>query len=198
MAIDDFFKQDGRLAAVLSHYAPRAGQIELAESIEEAINNSEHLIAEAGTGIGKTFSYLIPSLAHDKSVLISTATKHLQEQVFFKDMPLVEKIFNRKFSACLLKGRANYLCLSRYETLLSSTQPLSKKHHQYLKQIENWQAKTTSGDLAEILVLTEADGFFQKKITSTVDNCLGSDCPRFSDCYVQKVREQAKKSQPNA
>lgn len=195
MSIDSYFSATGRLAEIIPQYAPRQGQIELAERIDDSICNSQHLIAEAGTGIGKTFSYLIPSLARDKSVLISTATKHLQEQLYFKDMPLVEAVFAKKFTVCLLKGRSNYLCIQRYQDLLASQQPLTKKHLGYLKKIENWCDSTLSGDLSEIIVFAENDIPLQKKITSTVDNCLGSDCAHFNDCFVQKVREQAKQSQ---
>lgn len=195
MSVERYFKENGKLAEIIPHYAPRQGQIDLANAIDDCIQDGQHLIAEAGTGIGKTFSYLIPSLADDKSVLVSTATKHLQEQLFFKDMPLVEKLFDKKFSVCLLKGRANYLCLLRYKNLLDSQQPLTKKQLKILKKIEDWQDKTLFGDLSEVVVFSEEDSYFQKKITSTVDNCLGSDCAYFNDCFVQKIREKAKKSQ---
>ncbi len=192
--VTDFFKQGGGLSDTLLHFELRAGQVELVEAIEKTLAERTHLVAEAGTGIGKTFAYLLPTLLHNKKVVISTATKHLQEQIFFKDLPLVEKALNKKVSVCLLKGRSNYFCHYRYEMFLGSAFQLNRKQAKKVGQLQDWADKTTSGDLSEIAVFVEEDYAFKKKITSTTENCLGGECPYFDDCFVQKVREKAKKS----
>ncbi|MPV85464.1 ATP-dependent DNA helicase [Ostreibacterium oceani] len=188
------FAHSGSLAAALSHFEKREGQIELAAAIEQAIKQKNHLLAEAGTGIGKTFAYLIPALLAEKKCLISTATKHLQDQVFFKDLPVVEKLLNRKIAVCLLKGRNNYLCPYRFEQTAQTATALNKKQYQQLQTIREWSEKTTSGDLSEIVTFAADDIGLRSRITSTVDNCLGSECPKYDRCFVQKVREKAKKS----
>ncbi|MBS9781861.1 MAG: ATP-dependent DNA helicase, partial [Gammaproteobacteria bacterium] len=192
--VTDFFKQGGGLSDTLSHFELRTGQVELVEAIEKTLSERTHLLAEAGTGIGKTFSYLLPTLLQNKRVVISTATKHLQEQIFFKDLPLVEKALNKKVSACLLKGRSNYFCHYRYDMFMGSSFVLNKKQAKKVSQVQDWVDKTTSGDLSEIAVFVDEDYAFKKKITSTTENCLGGECPYFDDCFVQKVREKAKKS----
>ncbi|MGY0398887.1 MAG: ATP-dependent DNA helicase [Ostreibacterium sp.] len=193
--VTSLFKKGGGLSNTLSHFELRAGQIELVSAIAQAIDAKHHLIAEAGTGIGKTFSYLLPTLADHKQVFVSTATKHLQDQIFFKDIPIIEKVLERKISACLLKGRRNYFCHYRYESFFSSDVQLNKRQSKKATQIKAWSAKTLSGDLSEITDFIDKDTFFQKKITSTTDNCLGGNCPYFGDCFFQKAREKAKKSE---
>ncbi len=175
--VTDFFKQGGGLSDTLSHFELRTGQVQLVEAIEKTLSDRTHLLAEAGTGIGKTFSYLLPTLLHNKRVVISTATKHLQEQIFFKDLPLVEKALNKKVSACLLKGRSNYFCHYRYDMFMGSSFALNKKQAKKVSQVQDWVDKTTSGDLSEIAVFIDEDYAFKKKITSTTENCLGGEWP---------------------
>ncbi len=190
-----FFQQGGGLSDTLSHFELREGQVQLVEAIETAIDNRQHLIAEAGTGIGKTFAYLLPTLLNKKQVFVSTATKHLQDQIFFKDLPIIEKVIGRKVSACLLKGRSNYFCHYRYETFFQSSFKLSKKQLVKSAKLKEWSEKTTSGDLSEIADFIDEDQSLQKKISSTTENCLAGECPYFDECFVQKVREKAKKSE---
>ncbi|PID66217.1 MAG: helicase [Gammaproteobacteria bacterium] len=192
--VTDFFRQGGGLSDTLPSFELRPGQIELVRAIEKSLSQHTHLVAEAGTGIGKTFSYLLPTLQHDKQVVISTATKHLQEQIFFKDLPLVEKALHKKVSACLLKGRGNYFCHYRYEMFLGSAFQLNKTQAKKVSRLQDWVQQTQSGDLSEIAAFVAEDYAFKKKITSTRENCLNSECPYFDDCFVQKVREKAKKS----
>lgn len=194
-SVTSYFEQGGGLSDTLSHFELRPSQIDLVQAIEAAIAGHNHLIAEAGTGIGKTFSYLLPALLNNQQILISTATKHLQEQIFFKDLPIVETALGKTFSACLLKGRNNYFCHYRYEIFLGSSFQLDKYQAKKVAKLQKWKNETRSGDLAEIAEFVETDYAFKKKITSTTDNCLAGECPYFEDCFVQKVREKAKKSE---
>ncbi len=193
--VSAFFQQGGGLSDTLSHFELREGQVQLVDAIETAIENRQHLIAEAGTGIGKTFSYLLPALFNQKQVFVSTATKHLQDQIFFKDLPIIEKAIGRKVSACLLKGRSNYFCHYRYETFFQSAFKLTKRQSEQSAKLLSWSKKTTSGDLSEVTDFIDEDQAFQKKISSTAENCLAGECPYFDECFVQKVRERAKKSE---
>lgn len=194
-AVSRFFRQGGELSDTLSNFELRPGQVELVEAIETAIHNEQHLLAEAGTGIGKTFAYLLPVLAKKQQVLISTATKHLQDQVYFKDLPIVEKVLGRKVSACLLKGRGNYFCHYRFDEFAATPFGLTQTLEKKISKIRQWSEETLSGDLSEIAAFTEQDLGLKKRITSTTDNCLGGECPSFDRCFLQKVREKAKKSE---
>lgn len=189
------FQQGGGLSDTLSNFELRPGQVELVDAIENAVANKQHLIAEAGTGIGKTFSYLLPTLAQGKKVFVSTATKHLQDQVFFKDLPIVEKVLGRSIAACLLKGRNNYFCHYRFEEFATAPFSLNKKLTQKVAAIRTWSEQTLSGDLSEVAVFTDEDIGFKKRVTSTTDNCLGGECPYFEQCFLQKAREKAKQSE---
>jgi len=188
------FKSGGQLAKGIETFEYRDGQVELVNAIGHTIEEKSHLIAEAGTGIGKTFAYLLPALSTDKKTLVSTATKHLQEQVFFKDLPIIEKIMGKNIATCLLKGRGNYFCHYRFHDFLKTASALNKKHHRIIGNIQSWSEKTLSGDLAEIAEFSAEDIGMQKRITSTTDNCLSGECPYFDSCFVQKNREKAKKS----
>ncbi len=193
--ITSLFKQGGGLSGTLSHFELREGQVELVKAIEKAINNKNHLVAEAGTGIGKTFAYLLPTLGNKKKVFVSTATKHLQEQIFFKDIPIIEEVLGRRVSSCLLKGRSNYFCHYRFNEFFQTSMGMNKALKKKVSKIRDWSEKTLSGDLSEIAEFTEDDIGIQKRITSTTENCLSRDCPYLDDCFVQKVREKAKKSE---
>lgn len=191
-SITSLFEQGGGLSDTLSHFELRAGQVELVEAIEKAINNNTHLVAEAGTGIGKTFAYLLPTLANNKKVFVSTATKHLQEQIYFKDLPIIEKILGRRVSACLLKGRNNYVCRYRFEELYAS-QGLSRAYRKKLDKIRDWLDETLTGDLAEVTEFNEDDAGLLKRISSSAEKCLTRTCDCAEDSFVQKAREKAKK-----
>ncbi len=194
-SITALFQQGGGLSDTLSHFELRAGQVTLVKAIERAIHHKQHLLAEAGTGIGKTFAYLLPTLGAKKQVFVSTATKHLQEQIFFKDIPIIEKVLNRRVSACLLKGRSNYFCHYHFDDFSKTSMGMNRALKGKMQRIRAWSEQTLSGDLAEIAEFTASEQGIQKRITSTTENCLSKDCPYFDDCFVQKVREKARQSE---
>ncbi len=192
--LDSFFSQNGALSKVILGYLPRKSQLEMASSIADAIKAKENLIAEAGTGTGKTFAYLVPAILSQKQVIISTGTKNLQDQLFNKDLPVIRKAISVPFKAALLKGRANYLCPYRLETALNSSFGYSKEDAAALSQIKTWSKRTKIGDISEISDVEENDPIWSQA-TSTVDNCLGQDCPDYSDCFLVKARKKAQESE---
>lgn len=188
--LQSFFSRDGALADILEGYQPRAAQTEMAEAIADAIDDNQHLIAEAGTGTGKTFAYLLPAILSGKKVVISTGTKNLQDQLFNKDLPIIRKALKMPFVAALLKGRSNYLCKYRLQNSLDSSFGFGKEEAAALSKIKSWSRRTKIGDIAEMTGLTEGDPAWYLA-TSTVDNCLGQDCPDYSECFLMKARKKA-------
>jgi ATP-dependent DNA helicase DinG len=188
-----FFSNNGALSTVISGYQARSAQIEMAEAIAEAISKKQHLIAEAGTGTGKTFAYLVPAILSGKKTIISTGTKNLQDQLFNKDLPLIRKAMKRPFLAALLKGRSNYLCTYRLQNALTSTIGFSKEDAGALAKISAWAKRTQSGDIAEMSGVNEGDPIWYQA-TSTPDNCLGQDCPDYAECYLVKARKNAQEA----
>ena len=185
-----FFGDDGTLANIVDGYQARAAQAEMAEAIANAIDANQNLIAEAGTGTGKTFAYLVPAILSDKKVIISTGTKNLQDQLFNKDLPIVRKALKTPFVASLLKGRSNYLCTYRLRNALDSTFGFGKEEVAALGKIKSWSQRTKIGDIAEMSDLNDGDPIWYLA-TSTVDNCLGQDCPDYNGCFLMKARKQA-------
>ncbi len=171
-------------------FSPREQQQELADKVFDAIEERHVLIAEAGTGTGKTFAYLVPALISNKRVIISTGTKTLQDQLFKKDLPVVRDVLKRPVSIALLKGRSNYLCQYRHENTQSEGRFSSRQEIGHLKKITSWSKRTKSGDIAEVTSVPE-DGMIWSKVTSTPDNCLGKECPYFDECFLQKARRKA-------
>ncbi len=192
--LESFFSSDGALSKIISGYLPRKSQFEMATAIALAIKAKENLIAEAGTGTGKTFAYLVPAILSQRQVIISTGTKNLQDQLFNKDLPVIRKAISIPFKAALLKGRANYLCHYRLETALNSSFGYSKEDATALAQIKAWSKRTKVGDISEISDVEENDPIWSQA-TSTVDNCLGQDCPDYSDCFLVKARKKAQESE---
>lgn len=188
-----FFSAAGELAALLPGHTPREAQIEMAEAIANAINDGKHLIAEAGTGTGKTFAYLAPAIRSGKKVVISTGTKNLQDQLFAKDLPAIRKAIKQPFIASLLKGRSNYVCHHRLQNALESTFGFNKEEAQALSKIKSWSARTKTGDISEMSGLSESDPVWYMA-TSTVENCLGQDCPAYSECFLVKARKKAQEA----
>jgi ATP-dependent DNA helicase DinG len=191
--LESFFSSDGSLSTVIQGYLPRASQFEMAEAIAKAIDNKQNLIAEAGTGTGKTVAYLVPAILSGKKVIISTGTKNLQDQLFHKDLPLVREAIATPFNSALQKGRANYLCIYRLESALNTSFGYSKEDAQALSHIKAWSKRTKVGDISEISDVEEADPVWSKA-TSTVDNCLGQECPDYSDCFLVKARKKAQEA----
>jgi ATP-dependent DNA helicase DinG len=178
----------GPFARRLPGFKARAVQSRMAEAVEAALAQRAPLVVEAGTGTGKTFAYLVPALRSGLRVVVSTGTKNLQDQLFFRDLPRVREILAATGRASLLKGRANYLCLYRLHKAQRDA-----RHHpraQQLEAVAEWAHRTESGELAE-LGACGPDDALRPWITSTADNCLGSQCPDFAACHVVKARRAA-------
>jgi ATP-dependent DNA helicase DinG len=163
----------------------------MAEAVTEAIADSGKLIVEAGTGTGKTFAYLLPALLSGRKTIISTGTKALQDQLYHRDLPLISKAVGRPVTTALLKGRANYLCLHRLDTV--AEQMSSDNLADDLYSVRGWRHRTTAGDRAELLDVAEDSGIWPL-VTSTADNCLGSQCPLYQQCHVVKARRAAQQA----
>ena len=190
MSVIDILGDKGVFAKKLEGFKVRKVQIELADTIAETIENEGTLIAEAGTGTGKTFAYLVPAILKNKKTIVSTGTKNLQEQLYYRDLPKVIEIMGLKPKIRLLKGRSNYLCHHRMYQALHSRLAHSPDYALPLQLIESWSHKTTVGDKAELEQIDEND-LIWRHVTSTADNCLGSECPSFVDCLVMKARRRA-------
>ena len=180
----------GPFEAALSGFAPRQEQRQLAEAIEKAITSGGTLVAEAGTGIGKTLSYLVPVLKSSERTIISTGTKTLQDQLYFRDLPMVKKALGSTLNTALLKGRANYLCLHRMEQARKDGRLPSRESTSELEAIRQWAPVSEDGDLSISKVIAE-DSELWPLVTSTADNCLGADCPEFEACFVARARREA-------
>lgn len=185
------FAEGGLLSRHIEGYAPRSQQLEMAQSIQTTLAESSLLIAEAGTGTGKTFAYLAPAILSGQKVFISTGTKNLQDQLFNKDLPTLRKALATPFRAALLKGRSNYLC--HHRLTLAEHDPVNKHHYDVIHDLRDWSAITKTGDLSEADLLEESSGLWPK-VTSTIDNCLGQECPDFEQCFISEARKKAQES----
>ncbi|HID45191.1 MAG TPA: ATP-dependent DNA helicase, partial [Chromatiaceae bacterium] len=183
----------GLLSEALPGFSWRSQQQEMGEAVASCIELGGRLIAEAGTGTGKTFAYLVPALLSGAKVIISTGTKNLQDQLFIKDLPLLREAMSSPASVALLKGRANYLCVHRMENALLDTRGHRREVARHLQRVRNWSISTRSGDIAELTSLPE-DSQVWPLITSTGDNCLGSECPSFSKCHLVEARRRAQEA----
>jgi ATP-dependent DNA helicase DinG len=188
--IEAAFAPGGALARTLPGYQVRAQQRELAERVAAAIEQRKVLIAEAGTGTGKTVAYLVPALALGGKVLISTGTKTLQDQLFHRDLPAVRGALGLAVTAALLKGRANYVCHHHLERNLQDGRLSSREEAANLQAIARFARRTRTGDRAELAEVSENAGAWSLA-TSTRENCLGQNCAHFSDCFVMKARRDA-------
>ena len=183
------FAADGLLAKA-GGYTVRDAQWAMAQAVAEALATRTALVAEAGTGIGKTYAYLIPLLMSGRRALVSTATKSLQDQLFQRDLPKLCALLGLPVRLALLKGRASYLCVHRLQEARQSA-PLPDRYAvRAMARVELWAQGTNSGDLAELEGLDERSPVIPW-VTSTRDNCLGAECPRFRDCHVMKARREA-------
>jgi ATP-dependent DNA helicase DinG len=188
----DVFAPGGALARVVPGFEAREGQVQMAAAVADVFTDDGVLLAEAGTGTGKTLAYLIPAILSGKRVLVSTGTKNLQEQIYFKDLPLLREALPITFSATYMKGRGNYLCLHRFAEFRDVGMPSHDETH-YVRLIEEWRKTTPTGDRAELDDLPE-DLPFWKDISASQENCIGSDCPEFHDCFVTRMRQRAAES----
>jgi ATP-dependent DNA helicase DinG len=187
-AVAAAFSATGGLATRVPDFEPRAGQVEMAAATARVFEHGGALLAEAGTGTGKTLAYLVPAILSRKRVLISTGTKNLQEQIFFKDLPSLREALDVPFTAAYMKGRANYLCLHRLDRLNES--PGALVHDVFLPIVRDWAAKTSTGDRAELEDLPE-DLPFWNEVSATAETCLGAECPRYDECFVTRMRQEA-------
>jgi ATP-dependent DNA helicase DinG len=186
------FATGGVLSEALPDYEPRAGQAEMASRVADVFDNGGVLLAEAGTGTGKTLAYLVPAILSRQRVLVSTGTKNLQEQIYFKDIPALRRALDVPFTATCMKGRANYLCLHRLDQLTDgSSSPASRDV--FLPIIKDWAGRTETGDRAELEDLPE-DLPFWSEVSATAEACIGTDCPRHDDCFVTRMRQRAAES----
>lgn len=187
--IDDF-APDGALAQKIEGFKPREPQRLMAQAVSLAITNKQGLVVEAGTGTGKTYAYLAPALRSGKKVIISTGSKALQDQLYSRDLPKVASALKFKGKLALLKGRSNYLCIERLEQQSLSGGDLASESLSDLVHLRNWSSMTKEGDISTCAVVAE-DSYVWPLVTSTNDNCLGSDCPAYKECFVVKARRKA-------
>jgi len=184
---------EGPFSDTLAGFAPRAEQIHMAAAIEQNLAGGGTLVVEAGTGIGKTLAYLVPVLLSGERTIISTGTKTLQDQLFFRDLPLVRDTLGVSVQPALLKGRANYLCLHRMQLARTDGRLPTQEAVAELGDLLEWSARTVDGDLSIAGVVTEDSGLLPL-VTSTTDNCLGSECPQFEECFVARARREAQQA----
>ena len=189
LTVDGILGPDGALSAALDHYEHRPAQIEMARSVARALEENRFLLAEAGTGTGKTLAYLVPALLSGKRVIISTATRTLQEQIFLKDLPLLRDKVGLEVNAALLKGRNNYLCAARFERF--EQQPLfsAPEDAQHWDTFREWAYRTETGDRGETQVPDTWATWFQ--VSTTSESCTGARCPFYEQCFVTRARRQA-------
>lgn len=185
--------ESGPLADVIPHFNERPEQQQMAVAVGEAIAQRQTAIIEAGTGVGKTFAYLLPALASGGKVIVSTGTKTLQDQLFFKDLPIVKKALKTSSKLALLKGRANYLCLYRMNHALEEGAFSDRRSVNYLHRIDDWSCVTERGDIAEVNNVP-SDAEVWRSVTSTLDNCMGAECDEYARCHVANARREAQEA----
>jgi len=184
------FAADGPLAETIPGYRTRAQQLEMALAIEEAIKQGKQLIAEAGTGTGKTFAYLIPALLSGGKVIVSTGTKTLQDQLFNRDLPAVRDALKVPVTVSMLKGRSNYVCHFHLERAANEGRFISREDAKYVHLIRNFVENSSTGDKSELVEVPE-NATIWPAVTSTRDNCMGQECAYYKDCFVMEARKRA-------
>lgn len=192
LTVDTVLGPGGALQAALPAYEHRPEQLQMARAVERAFNERGYLLAEAGTGTGKTLAYLVPALLSGRRVVVSTATKTLQDQIFFKDLPLLKERLGLEFEAAFLKGRGNYLCLHRYGQFEKDPQFATRDEAKYWPVVQSWSRRTETGDRSE-LEMPESFGTWSR-LSTTSETCLGSKCPLYETCFVTRMRRQAEQA----
>lgn len=188
--VREAFAPDSLLARAVEEFSPRQGQTDMAMAIARTIDDGGVLVVEAGTGVGKTFSYLVPALLSGERVLLSTATKTLQDQLFGRDLPRLTRALGLPVRTALLKGRGSYLCLHRMDLARHDAALPDRSSIRSLAKIEEWSQVTRTGDLAELPGLDERSPLIPL-VTSSRENCLGAQCPKFRGCHVNLARREA-------
>lgn len=190
LAVARSFDAAGPLARADAGYLPREAQLRMTDAVAQAIDEAQALVVEAGTGVGKTFAYLVPVLLSGKRTLVSTATKSLQDQLFFRDLPRLRDALGMPATVALLKGRASYLCRHRLAQAREGASLPDRLAVRALARIETWAQSTASGDIGELEGLDERSEVIPL-VTSTRENCLGGECPEFHACHVMRARREA-------
>ena len=188
--LTEIFSDGGALSTAIAGYNPRQQQLEMAIAIEDAIANNTQLVAEAGTGTGKTFAYLVPALLSGGKVIISTGTKNLQDQLYTRDLPSVRDALKVPVTVSMLKGRANYVCHHHLERASNEGRFVSRDDAAYVHIIKNFVENSSTGDKSELTQVPE-NATIWPSVTSTRDNCMGSDCSFYKDCFVMEARKRA-------
>lgn len=191
--IDRLFGAGGPLAPAVGTFKPRQSQTEMAKAVAGAIANQTTLMAEAGTGTGKTFAYLVPALLWGGKTIVSTGTKNLQDQLFLRDIPTVRMALRAPVSVALLKGRSNYVCHYHLERTLQNGRLTSRDDVGHLREISRFIKMTNSGDKAELAKVPENASVWNL-VTSTRDTCMGQECQYYQDCFVMKARREAQQA----
>jgi ATP-dependent DNA helicase DinG len=191
--IDEVLGPDGLLAREVPGFAPRQQQLEMARVVADTLDDFGTLIAEAGTGTGKTFAYLVPALLSGRKVIVSTGTRNLQDQLFLKDLPRVRDALASPARIALLKGRSNYLCPHRLDNALLDPKGYNRQTAGELQKVREWAGRTERGDIAELVNIPE-DAQVWPLVTSTTENCLGQDCPALSKCHLLEARKRAQEA----
>ena len=191
--MEEIFGPNGLIARHHPDYEYRPGQLAMAQAVAEALDQRHHLLVEAGTGIGKTLAYLVPAIATGRRVIVSTGTKNLQEQIFYKDIPFLQAILPRKFKATYLKGRSNYVCLNRLKRAEASPVLEGLDEVDYFDLVNQWAYRSQTGDRAELTELPEKVPFW-RHIDARSDICIGQKCPSFDPCFITKARQAALES----
>ncbi len=188
--LDLVFAANGPLAETIPGYRMRSQQLEMAQAIEDAIKHGKQLVAEAGTGTGKTFAYLIPALLSGGKVIVSTGTKTLQDQLFNRDLPAVRDALKVPVTVAMLKGRANYVCHFHLERAANEGRFISREDARYVHIIRNFAENSSTGDKSELMDVPE-NATIWPAVTSTRDNCMGQECGYYKDCFVMEARKRA-------
>lgn len=191
--IAEAFAEGGPLASALGSFEPRPSQLEMATAAGDIFTDGGVLLAEAGTGTGKTLAYLVPAILSRHRVLVSTGTKNLQDQIYYKDLPALREALGVPFTATYMKGRGNYLCLHRFEALQQDEEPRSPSDRAAVATLTEWVTQTETGDRAEVEDLPD-DLPLWNEISATSENCIGAECPQFDACFVTQMRQRALES----
>ncbi|MEN9501143.1 MAG: hypothetical protein RI964_428 [Pseudomonadota bacterium] len=189
----ELLSETGAFAKIIKGFQARPQQQAMLQAVVAAIQTQATAVIEAGTGVGKTFAYLVPALLSQERVIVSTGSKTLQDQLYHKDLPLVRKALQSGAKTALLKGRANYLCIHRLKITVAEGRLPDKKSVTWLKRIRDWSELTRVGDIAEMSAVPH-DAEIWERVTSTTDNCLGAECEHYQDCFVVKARRTAQEA----
>ena len=197
VSLHQFFSPGGVLSRAHAAYEFRRGQLQMAQAVEQALAEKRHLIVEAGTGTGKTLAYLLPVIRSGKRVIISTGTKNLQEQLFYKDVPFLEQALfpdgNRKLNVCYMKGRNNYLCRKKLYDLTDQPVLSGLEEIEHFRAIAAWEKTTQTGDRAELASLPEANALWHR-LDARSDTCIGQKCSAFDKCFITEMHRRAMES----